>query len=525
MHVRKIELTRFKRFTATTIDVPATAKLVVLTGPNGSGKTAVFEAFNYWRRQQSGFGTSNDPSYFPKVSSSGPHNSHQVDIEFHEELPSTAEERRKLFYIRSAYRHEPDFQSQTIQKQQALGDQPGPEKLIQIETRVRENYERLVSLLVEEVFDKTDDEMSKKQLREKFTGVIQKAMLDVFEDLELDSPGNPIDDGTFFFTKGSAGGFHYKNLSGGEKAGFDLLLDFVVRSGYYADTVFCIDEPELHMGSRVQARLLRTLIDLMPDGCQLWIATHSLGMMREALKVHTEDNDSVVFIDTYNVDFDEHQVLKPREPNREFWKQVLEVALDDVASLVSPEVVLLCESNKDLDSYIYSTIFTETKPNAEFISVGNSHEVLQGGHGAQKAIGVIAPGTTVMRVIDRDDFTDSEIKQKKNEGIRVLSRRNLESFLFSDEILTKLAEKNGRPDLKTDIIQVRDEALRRMAKDKATPSDDYKKTGSDIKTFARNSLKLSQSGSSVDEFKRTILAPLITPDSKTYKDLERDLFN
>ena len=151
------------------------------------------------------------------------------------------------------------------------------------------------------------------------------------------------------------------------------------------------------MGSRVQARLLRALVDLLPAGCQLWVATHSLGMMREAFKLYEDDQRTVTFLDTYNVDFDEVQVLEPTTPSRAFWKQVLEVALDDVASLVSPEFRFFCESTRDFDSAVYTTIFGDTEPNVEFISVGNSHEVMQGGHGAQKAIGVVAPGTKVMR--------------------------------------------------------------------------------------------------------------------------------
>src|SRR5438270_189873 len=46
MKITRLELTNFKRFTNLTIDqVPATAKLVLLIGSNGSGKSSVFDAF------------------------------------------------------------------------------------------------------------------------------------------------------------------------------------------------------------------------------------------------------------------------------------------------------------------------------------------------------------------------------------------------------------------------------------------------------------------------------------------------
>ena len=126
----------------------------------------------------------------------------------------------------------------------------------------------------------------------------------VFPDLELDSLGNPLEDGTFHFTKGTSKGFLFKNLSGGEKAVFDLILDFVIAGRAYDDTIFCIDEPEAHMNTRLQAELLSVLYGLIPENCQLILATHSIGMMRRARDIEAEHPGSVVFLD-FEHDFDE----------------------------------------------------------------------------------------------------------------------------------------------------------------------------------------------------------------------------
>ena len=46
MRIKNIRLKNYKRFTELTItDVPATARLVVLVGPNGTGKSSVFASF------------------------------------------------------------------------------------------------------------------------------------------------------------------------------------------------------------------------------------------------------------------------------------------------------------------------------------------------------------------------------------------------------------------------------------------------------------------------------------------------
>lgn len=49
MKIKEIKIKKFKRFTDLTIsEIPETARLIVLVGPNGSGKTSLFEAFNHW---------------------------------------------------------------------------------------------------------------------------------------------------------------------------------------------------------------------------------------------------------------------------------------------------------------------------------------------------------------------------------------------------------------------------------------------------------------------------------------------
>lgn len=55
MNVTRLRLENFKRFTDLTIDLSPFAgapKLVLLIGANGSGKSSVFDAFEYLRAAQ-----------------------------------------------------------------------------------------------------------------------------------------------------------------------------------------------------------------------------------------------------------------------------------------------------------------------------------------------------------------------------------------------------------------------------------------------------------------------------------------
>jgi len=69
MKIKSIRMKKFKRFTDLTIcNIPESAKLVVLVGPNGCGKTSVFEAFNQWYRRCGWNMGINDFLYFEKSS-------------------------------------------------------------------------------------------------------------------------------------------------------------------------------------------------------------------------------------------------------------------------------------------------------------------------------------------------------------------------------------------------------------------------------------------------------------------------
>ena len=128
-------------------------KLVVLTGPNGSGKSSLFEGFNFWsrhRRGQGGF----DQVYHSRDSSGSIDTAQQgTNIEFHDFTPTNHRENRRSFYIRSAYRHEADFTSSGINSIQDILDSPNNlSTLMQQESRISENYNRIVGEVVNEIF-------------------------------------------------------------------------------------------------------------------------------------------------------------------------------------------------------------------------------------------------------------------------------------------------------------------------------------------------------------------------------------
>lgn len=534
MKITKISLNKFKRFERLSIDnIPKTAKLVVLTGPNGSGKSSLFEGFNFWARHNRKQGTSFDQEYHSRGSAvQEPELKKTTYIEFHDFTTNREDqENKKCFYIRSAYRHEADFTSSQISNvSDALESINRLSTLMHQESRISENYNRIVGEAVQELFNGKEDDKPKKEIRDRLIGEIRTSMQILFGDLVLSGTGNPTNNGTFRFNKGTSSDFHFKNLSGGEKAAFDLLLDFIVKKETFNNTVFCIDEPELHMHTKLQGKLLEQLFTLLPDNCQLWISTHSIGMARKAAELDRANPDQVVFIDFHDQNFDQEVTLTPTKPTRKFWKNMFDTALDDLSQLVIPAKVVFCEGKRigtsgrkpAFDVAVYSTIFSSTHPDTDFIALGGTAQVQVDGKLSGALLKKLAPGIQTWMLFDRDDRSNQEIQTLQAESIKVLLLRDLESYLWSDEILRKLGVLNGQNSQIQSLIDKKNELLTSLPA--SMPRDDIKAISGDLYNFCKTQLALTQCGSDTESFARDTLAPLITPDTQTYKDLETIIF-
>ncbi len=258
-------------------------------------------------------------------------------------------------------------------------------RMIDNDQAVGKNYRRLASQGLEDVYEKESPNLTIGEFRERSIGELKQSIQNIFSDLILNGLGNPLSEGTFRFDKGTSKSFRYLNLSGGEKAAFDLILDFIVKKREFDNTIFCIDEPETHMNSRLQGKLLDELYRLIPENCQLWLATHSIGMMRRSKDLSKDNPDTVYFYDFDGKDFDQSQRMSPVLPNRNFWERTLNVALDDLSDLIAPHKIVICEgapksacsgANAEMDANCYDRIFESEFPDTKFISVGNAHSVI-----------------------------------------------------------------------------------------------------------------------------------------------------
>lgn len=541
MRIKRVELKNFKRFTHLTVEnIPETAKLIVLVGPNGSGKTSFMEALNHYYKF-AGYGDVGESNYLSKIDVKRKFEfgewyslaSKTVDIDFYDAAYPKDVGRSNIkghFYFRSAYRNEPDFVIDTMRKQDDPTKTVHLKSLIQNDQSVSSNYQRLIANSISELYKSENNQKDVATLRSELTGKISASIERVFEDLHFSSLGDPLQNGNFYFTKGTTKDFPYKNLSAGEKSAFDLILDLVVQSKYYPDAVYCIDEPETHMHTKLQGKVLRELYGLIPRNSQLWLSTHSIGMLQEAQDIEKEAPGTVVFLDFDGRDFDDDQIIRPSKIGRAVMDKFYELAFGDFSKLLLPQKIVFCEGDscgttrKSFDSSIYSTIFENTHPEAYFLSGGSCEEIINKlDANLGEVLKVLLKETKIIKVIDRDDRSNQEVDELKSNRISVLSKRNLESYLLDDSVIEKLCISVGKPDKIAECLQKKQDALSGSIA-RGNPSDDLKSARGDIYTSLKKILGLTQCGNRPDPFLRDTMAPLITPDMEIYKQLERDIF-
>ena len=396
-----------------------------------------------------------------------------------------------------------------------------PISTIALDQRLQTNYQRLLgaSYTAFAKGDKPGD-----QVREELIGRINNILSNIL-DVQISDLGNPLEGrGQLYFEKGNTIDFPYANLSSGEKEVIDLVIDLVVKTREYTETVYCIDEPELHLSTAIQRKLLVEINKLIPPNCQLWVATHSIGFIRALQNELKEDcqvldfSEKDYFIGT--------QTIEPIVPNRQNWMRIFETALDDLTDLVSPRQIVYCEGRaepgpnkieKGLDAQIYENIFSAAFPDTVFVSSGGNTELDQRSDIAIEILGKVFKGIEIWVLKDRDMASGKQVNESDRQiyldnnpfNHRVLKRLELENYLFDKEILLKYCEstqgltfsEKDYDDFVTDIDNqnVKDEINR-------------------IKNFCG-----IQSNISPNKFKLN-LSKCITKGTKVYEELRKCIF-
>ena len=512
----------FKRFGSLEIhSIGADVELVVMLGPNGSGKSSVFDAFLEWARSQGRpRKRSISNTYFDSDSETGNFARPEISL-YDTSTPKSSERPGSLVHVRTAHRNTPDVLADSIRKQEDFHGRHTFDRMTDTDAALGEHYQRLVARFLPVLSDlESDDAASDLETVRSKLAPVRDSLKRVFPYLRFARLGDPTSDGSFYFTRDDVRDFRYENLSGGEKAVFDLLLDIHIAVTELGTPLVCLDEPEIHLNPTVQASVLTELMRLLPGGSQLWIATHSVGMIRRAFQISAEKPDRVAFLDFGQVEGPAPDVrLDPSQPSRRLLRKAMDVALGDLAELLAPEILVICEGSqvsdkkRAWDERIYRQIFRDLYQQVEFRSSGGKGELKQ----AAAIAAVIAPGTRVLKLRDRDtlslDHRDRLLAADPN--LRVLKRHSLESYLLDDEVLEALVSARGSSvdDALGQLKAARDGAL--------LPDGSAKGALDEVFDAAKHVLSSTEAiGENAAQFSADVLALLIVPGMKVMEELQ-----
>ena len=530
MRIRSIALKGYKRFRELTIDLGEDpARIVALVGPNGCGKSSVFDALLFVQTGYANIGGTGVRNYdYHSLDRDPNYSVDKVEVQFTEGSfqdlwVNRALERNTLFSFRSSYRYNTNVKVEEIRSVQNIGrNLEGASSAIDMDAKMEINYRRLQAKY-SRYRDENDVRPSeaRRHIVEELNRSL-RACLDVeIKDLGVVEDGR----GTLYFAREDQEKvFEFDLLSSGEKEVVDLLLDLYLRKDVYNDTVFLIDEPELHLNTSIQRRLLCEISRLVGEDCQIWVATHSIGFLR-ALQ---DDLDG----DCQVIDFGEAQdvgsqpsTLRPMRKNRVKWQEVLETALDDLAGLVCPKRLVYCEGKAEsrqgeergLDANVYNTVFGETYVDTLFVSSGGG---TQPEHASELGISLLSKvfeDLEILVLVDRDFasgvVTDQDDRRTYLDNHpanhRVLVRWEIENYLYDREVLKRYSNDRG--------LDFDEEVYSGIVDDIA--DDNVKDRTGEVKRACGVKGSIS-----AYHFKLN-LASYITPDTSVYQELKACIFD
>jgi hypothetical protein len=263
--------------------------------------------------------------------------------------------------------------------------------------------------------------------------------------------------GNFISKKDGSINFPYANLSSGEKEVVDIIVDLIIKTKEFNESVICIDEPELHLNTAIQRKLLIEIEKLIPANCQLWVATHSIGFLR-ALQEELKDDSYIIDFSAKDY-FSGTHVIRPMIPSRSNWQRIFSTALEDLTGLVSPRVIVYCEgkdepgtngNERGLDANVYNNIFGESRNDTLFISSGGNTELDQRSEIAIKILSKVFSNVQILVLKDRDMTsgrgTDTNARKvyldNNPSNHRVLKRFEIENYLYDKRVLRNYCEQN-----------------------------------------------------------------------------------
>ena len=433
MNVKKLRLLNFRRFADLTVDLSSleeAPRLILLIGANGSGKSSLFDAFEY---------LSSSPKqdanvyveYIKKDRAADTSVSCSLGGGFEITRSNTSQavtmpgswNTGSAFYGRSSFRTIPELRDSRRGAIDIARDGDRPKRYIDRDTRFETDISKITRRVLEEVWG---SEFDADTLKARFVDPINDALVRIFANgsetnLRLTHmypalEGNPPD---IRFRKGDFE-VHYDLLSSGEKEVFNILLNLFVRREHFTNAIYFIDELDVHLHTRLQYTLIKEVVERwIPEYSQLWTASHSLGFIDYA-------NDAVEaeLVDFDDLNFDQPQVLGPSPKSAHIFD--IAVPRDSALRVFPNRQLVLCENK---DALLYNAI---ALPKLLFVGARDKNAVQFQSMANKEFFGLI----------DRDFLGSEELQaiRKMQPNLFVLGYYCMENYLYHPDNLMEMPQ-------------------------------------------------------------------------------------
>lgn len=468
MKIKNIELKNFKRFTNLIIsDIPETSKLVLLIGSNGSGKSSLFDAFD-WLNKGPHKGLPHDYKEYYKKNGN---DESSISIELagnrhiikHDLSVKEGSDLIQKFLGRSGIRIVPRI-TNNANPDSVLHDQDSPSTYIEHDTRFVNDVflyiQEINNALRKPVFSGVQVDVPKifmdsiKPLNDSLLKIFgeDKATTIQIAEFQDASPHTPA---KLIFKKGDSK-INYDLLSHGEKQIVILLLNFIVRRKYYDDSIIFIDEMDSHLNTALQYNLIDEIVTRwIPNNAQLWTASHALGFIDYAKK-----SDIATTIDFDLLNFDVKQELKPISKEK---LDVYEIAIpkETMTSLLDKYTIVHVENT---NAKYFNLALVEDE--YLFVPAHNSYEVF----------GIAKIDKRQLGLRDRDYLKTDEIDQLKLKfpNFKILSLYAFENYVYHPDNIAELNIENyNKEKYIKDIVEKKNKKKVEIAAEIATARQTY----------------------------------------------------
>jgi hypothetical protein len=439
MRIQSIHLQNFKRFSNLKIEsLPETAKLVLLIGANGSGKSSVFDAFHLF--SEKGI---DDPVYHSKgkdanwsavVQTSNNLLFSRSNRGLHQDFADLP-----FFFGRSSLRVLPELEQVSDPEKIIKNDHDRPFRFTHDDRRFDADLSaftgRIDKALREPTFQgravdtlaiyREHIEPFNSALRRVFGGSLLTTIQ--IKNFENADSGRTI---RLYFDKGEST-IPFELLSHGEKQIVILLMGFAVRREQMENSIVFIDEMDLHLNTALQKTVLQEIVEYwIPDSSQLWTASHALGFIEYA-----QESEQAALIDLDALDFDFPQVITPAQKSR---LDLVEIAVprESLTRLFANRTIIVCEGK---DHAFYNAACDDAT--RLFIPPGGSDN-------AQSVLAMARANPGYLALRDRDFLMENEIAAIRAElpNYRVLPYYSIENLLYHPENIASLEIPGFDPD-------------------------------------------------------------------------------